>query len=369
MNIVKAHLILLSFMLIPLPHSYAETTIANDVVVAEVMEEVVEEESTVEMLSELVDDVVTEIEDIVEVEPLKTKTRKVEVIADEEFSDFMYRYPGLVEKLRTERLASRNPYVLLPHKPNYFMPLTHQTKTNQEEQENFYNAVRVENGEAQQKPGFDHTEFVFQLSVKYIVADNILGKFSTLSVAYTNKSYWQAYNDSVSAIFRETNHEPEIILGFKAFRDWADFWTLSFNHQSNGQVGSLSRSWNRIILGATKVWPNKLLYVRAWYRIPEESKSDKMDSIGDDNPDILKHLGYGDIFYLRKSGDHSISATIRNNLDINNNVGSIELDWTYPLPGNVKGFIQYFNGYGESLIDYDQYQERIGIGIKITDWL
>ena len=94
-----------------------------------------------------------------------------------------------------------------------------------------------------------------------------------------------------------------------------------------------------------------------------------MDSIGDDNPDIHKHLGYGDIFYLRKSGDHSISATIRNNLDINNNVGSIELDWTYPLPGNVKGFIQYFNGYGESLIDYDQYQERIGIGIKITDWL
>ena len=96
-------------MLIPLPHSYAETTIANDVVVAEVMEEVVEEESTVEMLSELVDDVVTEIEDIVEVEPLKTKTRKVEVIADEEFSDFMYRYPGLVEKLRPERLASRHP--------------------------------------------------------------------------------------------------------------------------------------------------------------------------------------------------------------------------------------------------------------------
>lgn len=339
-------------------------------------EETIPEETIAEVVSDSYDEAVLEFEGMINdvdealtVEPLRTKKRKVEVIATEEFFDYMYNYPGLIEKIQAERLASRSPYVLLPHKPNYFMPLTYQARVHQGEQESFYNAVSEGNALIDSDPSFEQAEFVFQLSVKYIVADNFLGKFSSLAVAYTNKSFWQSYNDSVSALFRETNHEPEIILGFKAFDEWVNHWTLAFNHQSNGQVGSLSRSWNRIILGATKIWPNKILYGRVWYRIPEDKKSDPMESIGDDNPDIQNYVGYGDLFYLSKFGNHSISATLRNNLRLDHNRGSIEIDWTYPLPGNVKGFIQYFNGYGESLIDYNQYQERIGIGIKITDWL
>lgn len=326
-------------------------------------------DETVELIDEIAYEIASAAEEVVVVQPLKTKKRKVDVIADEEFMDFMHKYPGLIEKLQTERLASRNPYVLLPHKPNYFMPLTYQREINQQEQENFYNAVIDDDTLTESNPSFEKVEFVFQLSVKYIVADNLFGKFSSLAFAYTNKSFWQSYNDSVSAIFRETNHEPEVILSFNALEEWVDHWTLSFNHQSNGQVGSLSRSWNRLILGASKVWPNKILFARAWYRIPEKSKSDPMDPIGDDNADIQNYLGYGDVFFLQKFGNHSISTTLRNNLRSDINRGSIEIAWTYPLPGNVKGFIQYFNGYGESLIDYNQYQERIGIGIKITDWL
>jgi len=310
----------------------------------------------------------TVLEEAIEPE-MKTQKMTVDIIADEEFPDFMHEYPGLIDKIQTERLASRNPYVLLPHKPNYFMPLTYQTKINQEEQEKFYGAVSSEDVPENEKPNLENTEFVFQLSVKYIVAENVLGKFSTLAVAYTNKSFWQAYNDSVSALFRETNHEPEIILGFKAFNKIVNHWTIAFNHQSNGQVGNLSRSWNRIILGGTKIFPNSLLHVKAWYRMPETSKADPADPSDNDNPDIDDYMGNGEIFFLRKLGEHSIAATMRNNLNFDDNRGAIELDWTFPLPGNLKGFVQYFNGYGESLIDYNQYQERFGVGIKIADWL
>jgi phospholipase A1 len=302
-------------------------------------------------------------------EVVKTEPKTFEVIADEEFSESMHQYPGLIEKIQTERLAANNPYVLLPHKPNYFMPFTYQSEINQEEQERFYSGLASEEDTEYDNAEFEHYEFVFQLSVKYIVAENILGKFSSLAVAYTNKSFWQSYNKSVSAIFRETNHEPEIILGFKPDVKWSDHMTLAFNHQSNGQVGNLSRSWNRIIMSTAKVWPNRILNVRALYRMPETSKADPNDPSDNDNPDMDDYLGYGDVFYLRKFGEHSVGATVRNNLNFDENKGAIELDWTFPLPGKLKGFVQYFNGYGESLIDYNQYQERIGIGIKIADWL
>jgi phospholipase A1 len=304
-------------------------------------------------------------------ESLPTMATSDESVSEEwAFAETASKMPGLAEKVEAEHYATNNPYLLLPHKPNYFMPVAYQTKINQEEQEEFYDGISIDDEEDGEKPKvFDHTEIVFQVSIKYIVAENIVGKHSNLAVAYTGKSYWQAYNSDISALFRETNHEPEIILGFSPGFSWSDHMTVSFNHQSNGQVGNLSRSWNRIIFSTAKVWPDRLLNVRAWYRLPEDKKETPNSMLGDDNPDIQKYMGYGDVFYLRKFGEHSFGVTARNNLRPGENLGSIELDWTFPLPGKMKGFVQYFNGYGESLIDYDQYQERIGIGIKISDWL
>lgn len=95
-------------------------------------------------------------------------------------------------------------------------------------------------------------------------------------------------------------------------------------------------------------------------------------SEGDDNPDISDYLGYGEISGAFKVNCNTLSFMLRNNLDFHDNKGALKLGWAFKIPGiesdNLKGYVQYFTGYGESLIDYNAAVNRIGIGIMLADW-
>ncbi|MDG1752361.1 MAG: phospholipase A, partial [Thalassotalea sp.] len=49
--------------------------------------------------------------------------------------------------------------------------------------------------------------------------------------------------------------------------------------------------------------------------------------------------------------------------------GGMELSFTFPLWGKLRGYAQYTAGYGESLIDYNHSQQRFGLGIALTNLL
>jgi phospholipase A1 len=229
-----------------------------------------------------------------------------------------------------------------------------------------------------------NTEVKFQLSGKIRpLPDCLLGKNFDFWVGYTQLSFWQMYNSAFSAPFRDTNYQPE---GFFTYRTNYDLFGLhllnariinaGFVHQSNGRSVPLSRSWNRLFaeVGFEKVFDKERkegrnefnLFVKSWYRLPE-------NSLDDDNPDIAKYMGYGEIlgvYYWQKC---RFGLMLRNNLQANDNKGALQLDVNLPFPkfitsDRISFYIQYFNGYGESLLDYNSSSNRISAGIMITNW-
>ncbi|WP_250207298.1 phospholipase A [Alteromonas oceanisediminis] len=265
--------------------------------------------------------------------------------------------PSLLDtRGKADKEANTNPFSISQHRRNYLLPVTHITNPNTLG-DTTLTSENVDNAEAK-----------FQVSVKvplYIQSDESSGVY----FGFTAVSYWQVYNDAASKPFRETNYEPEVFYQWDADLNVLGYRfnavQLGLNHQSNGQSGLRSRSWNRIIASALFSDEDSLYYVKTWLRLPEDDKTDPMDPTGDDNPDINDFYGRMEIGYGVNWGPVDLLVILRNNLRFDNNRGGIEFNVNYPLNERYDLLFQYFNGYGDSLIDYNRAQERIGLGIQL----
>ena len=270
----------------------------------------------------------------------------------------------VIERIERERAVDDNRSVLLAHNRNYFLPVTWAPDPNDAP----YQQAGVDDGES-----LDNFEAQFQISLKLPIAEGVFSEQDAIFGAFTLRAFWQVYNKDISAPFRETNYEPEVFwimpVPWSILGGDATLVSLGLSHQSNGRSQPLSRSWNRVYAGL--VWERwrYVFYLKTWWRVPEDEKDDPLDARGDDNPDIEDYMGNFEFTVAYRNNDQEVSVLLRNNLESDENRGAIQVDWTFPLEGRYRGYVQLFNGYGESLIDYDARIERVGIGIILTDLL
>ncbi|MEO2268790.1 phospholipase A [Pseudoalteromonas pernae] len=272
------------------------------------------------------------------------------------------------KRIAREKVTEKNRNVITPHNRNYILPVTYMKHPNQDPFGSLDKISEETDGE-----NLDNVEIKYQLSLKVPVFDDFSDPDQAIYFAVTLQSYWQFYNDDISSPFRETNYEPEVF--WINYLDEENVWwgdelavALGISHQSNGRSQPYSRSWNRIY--ANFIWEQNgyVFSFKPWYRIPEDEKEDELQAKGDDNPDIYKYMGYFEFSGVRRFDEHEVSFMFRNNLNSDNR-GAIQLDWSFPLWGRLRGYAQYFNGYGESMIDYNADIERFGVGILLTDLL
>jgi phospholipase A1 len=256
-----------------------------------------------------------------------------------------------------ERGFKGRTFRLLPYRTTYILPVRYSDNANTSP------SSPSQNQTASTTLPIESTEAKFQFSLKTKVWENIFGERGDLWLAYTQLSFWQMYNSALSSPFRETDYEPEAMIAFRTNIDvhglrWR-ILTLGFVHQSNGREDPYSRSWNRLY-GEFGLDRGKFsLFVRPWLRIPEAASKD-------DNPDIGNYMGNGDVRAVYRSGGHIYEVLGRYSLSGRH--GAVEFDGEFPISGSLKGYLQLFSGYGESLIDYNHYQNVVGIGLLLIPW-
>jgi len=273
--------------------------------------------------------------------------------------------PGLAATEDTPASSDAITFELKPHRKNYIV-MSYDTGLP---------------GRAPSTLGGDNrpAEIKFQISIRESFFDSEDGR-GRFAIAYTAKSFWQIFDKS--APFRTTDHEPEL------FYEWEPgdtFTQLRFglHHHSNGEGGAASRSWNRVFAQSRWVDPDNFMWQRgsAFVLKPREEREGvawetalrawgKFAVDEDNNDDISEYYGYfeltGDLYWNGPSEPH-LGVLLRNNgRRSGENRGALELNYSYTVYEGLRMLVHYFNGYGESLIDYRDSANRIGVGIELS---
>jgi len=257
--------------------------------------------------------------------------------------------------------TKRGTFVVRTYQPNFVLPAHWTSSVN-------LAPSTPTRGTAPSALRYKSVDAKIQISLRTKVVEGLLLPQADLWFAYTQRSLWQLWDTQQSSPFRSTDYQPEAIYVIPTPPPLAPLWAgwnwrmtqLGLMHQSNGQSGALSRSWNRVYAAASVDRGDLGLVLRVFRRL--------RDGSNDDNPDIARYIGDTELAAAWLPGLATAQVTWRTRLGSSSR-GSIQWDLTYPVdrsrPQGLRWYVQVLSGYGETLLDYNHRQTSVGTGLTL----
>lgn len=206
-------------------------------------------------------------------------------------------------------------------------------------------------------PSATNSDVKFQISLAIRLTNNTLPFGTYIFLMYTQKAFWNVFENSLP--MHDINFNPGIGIGRPFFIEdrYVGKLTFMLEHESNGKDGDASRSWNKVSIGGSALI-NEWLMVHSKFWIPIVD--------GMNNKDILKYSGIwqtGFVAYT-PSKKFSLGVTLvkRGGWNLNFNT-IVDFIWRVSDKTNLNLLMQYYNGYGENMIDYNKFHSRLRVGI------
>lgn len=210
-----------------------------------------------------------------------------------------------------------------------------------------------------QRPTRENSNVKFQISVSQRLTRSTLPWNTYLYLFYTQKVFWNILEKSFP--MTDLNFNPGIGLAKPLFVKNRFIGQIIFalEHESNGRDGDASRSWNKISLGANiMIDPNLVVHGKAWIPIVD----------GGNNRDILDYSGIYQVGMQLYSNNRRFGGSVvlvkRRGWRLNYNT-TVEFFWRVRQRDNQYLFVQYYNGYGEGLLEYNKFHSTIRAGLVI----
>jgi phospholipase A1/A2 len=257
----------------------------------------------------------------------------------------------LEKRNKDEEKASKIPFGIAFDQPTYILPFYYTQSPDQD----------VYRGSTPDGQKIMRAEFKAQLSFQLPLWHHLFNKHTSLYFSYTQLAYWQIY--AKSQYFRETDYEPALYVQSNLIGLKNATWQAGLVHQSNGRGGTYERSWNRAYVNIRFSGRHWLISLEPWLLVFKHDSSDLHNS------NIASYLGHGKMVFAYKTHRQTFSLMMRNNLESGFQRGAIEIGYSFPLIHKLDGFIQFFSGYGQSLIEYNHYTNSAGIGIMLSNWI
>ncbi len=209
------------------------------------------------------------------------------------------------------------------------------------------------------RPTRHNSNVKFQISVAQRLTRSTLPLGTYLFLFYTQKVFWNVLEKSMP--MTDLNFNPGIGLVKPLFVKNRFIGKLSLlaEHESNGRDGVKSRSWNKISLGASiMIDPNFIVHGKAWIPIVD----------GGENRDILDYSGIYQVGTQMFTNNRRFGASVilvkRKGWSLNYNT-IVEFNYRLFKNENQYLFAQYYNGYGEGLLEYKIFHNMFRVGIVI----